>query len=68
MLDWSAAKKKIGWQPLLTLDAGLKMTVDWYQEFYRKASSDQLLSLTLRQIEVVTKSDLPLNIIKEKAS
>jgi len=32
-LDWTKAKKILGWTPKFTLDAGLKETIDWYRRF-----------------------------------
>ncbi len=29
-IDYSKAKKELGWEPEIDLEAGLKMTVDWY--------------------------------------
>ncbi len=31
-IDYTKAKKELGWEPLITLDEGLKETVDWYKE------------------------------------
>ena len=31
-LDSAKAKERLGWQPHVDLDAGLKLTVDWYRE------------------------------------
>jgi CDP-glucose 4,6-dehydratase len=32
-LSASKARKMLGWQPLFTLDAGLRRTLDWYKSF-----------------------------------
>jgi CDP-glucose 4,6-dehydratase len=34
-LDATKAKTMLGWTPRFTLDAGLRATVDWYQEYFR---------------------------------
>ena len=31
-LDWTKALREIGWQPQISLDEGIKMTLDWYKE------------------------------------
>lgn len=31
-IDYSKAKTELGWEPLITLEEGLKMTVEWYKE------------------------------------
>jgi len=31
-IDYTKAKTELGWEPLITLDEGLKETVDWYKE------------------------------------
>jgi len=33
-LDFSRAKKELGWQPEYSFEEGLKETVKWFQEFY----------------------------------
>ena len=30
-IDWSATQQKLGWQPTVTLEEGLKQTITWYQ-------------------------------------
>ena len=32
-LDWTKAKKVLGWAPKYKLDAGLKETINWYRKF-----------------------------------
>jgi CDP-glucose 4,6-dehydratase len=34
-LDATKAKTMLGWAPAFTLDAGLRATVEWYQEYFR---------------------------------
>lgn len=46
-LDISKAQSRLGWRPLLTIDQGLKLTVDWYKAW---ANGRSALSLTLDQI------------------
>jgi nucleoside-diphosphate-sugar epimerase len=31
-LNWTKALREIGWQPQISLDEGIKMTLDWYKE------------------------------------
>lgn len=31
-IDWSETQAELGWQPTITLEEGLKQTVEWYQE------------------------------------
>ncbi len=31
-LDWTKALREIGWHPQISLDEGIKMTLDWYKE------------------------------------
>jgi dTDP-glucose 4,6-dehydratase len=31
-IDYSKAEKKLGWEPVITFDEGLKKTIDWYLE------------------------------------
>jgi CDP-glucose 4,6-dehydratase len=38
-LSAAKARKELGWLPLFDLDRGLKLTVDWYQEFFRNEQS-----------------------------
>ena len=35
-LDASKARAMLGWSPAFTLDAGLRATVDWYKEYFRR--------------------------------
>ncbi|HAT03876.1 MAG TPA: dTDP-glucose 4,6-dehydratase [Candidatus Magasanikbacteria bacterium] len=30
-IDYTKAKKELGWEPLIDLDEGLRMTIDWYK-------------------------------------
>jgi CDP-glucose 4,6-dehydratase len=47
-LDSSRARSRLGWRPLLTLDAALEATVDWYREL--SAGAD-MRAVTLGQID-----------------
>jgi CDP-glucose 4,6-dehydratase len=47
-LDSSRARQRLGWRPLLDLDAALETTVDWYREL--SAGAD-MRSVTVGQIE-----------------
>jgi CDP-glucose 4,6-dehydratase len=46
-LDSSQARERLGWTPLLGLEAGLKATVDWYR---RWREGEDLRAVTLGQI------------------
>ena len=35
-LSAAKAKKTLNWEPLFSLDKGLKLTVDWYREFFKQ--------------------------------
>ena len=34
-LSAAKARQQLGWQPLFTLDEGLRRTIDWYQAFLK---------------------------------
>lgn len=38
-LSAAKAKRVLGWQPLFTLDEGLRRTIDWYREFLTEDAS-----------------------------
>jgi nucleoside-diphosphate-sugar epimerase len=33
--DGSRARRALGWQPQVGLDEGLKLTVEWFRQYYR---------------------------------
>jgi CDP-glucose 4,6-dehydratase len=35
-LSAGKARRRLGWQPIFTLDAGLKRTISWYKEFFAR--------------------------------
>ena len=35
-VSWSKAKQVLGWSPGVTLEAGLKKTIDWYVSYHQK--------------------------------
>jgi len=35
-LSAAKARRVLGWEPLYTLEQGLKLTIDWYREFFRE--------------------------------
>jgi CDP-glucose 4,6-dehydratase len=37
-LSAAKARRVLGWSPLFTLEQGLDLTIQWYQEFFRQAS------------------------------
>jgi CDP-glucose 4,6-dehydratase len=47
-LDSSRARARLGWRPLLGLDAALEATVGWYRELHAGAD---MRAVTVRQIE-----------------
>jgi CDP-glucose 4,6-dehydratase len=47
-LDTNKAATELCWQPLLTLDSALTLTVDWYKAFYRHSD---MLELTRQQLK-----------------
>ncbi|MDD4969926.1 MAG: CDP-glucose 4,6-dehydratase [Paludibacter sp.] len=51
LLDISKAKNKLGWEPRLTLDETIKLTVDWYKRY----TSMPVLDLCLEQIRYYMK-------------
>ena len=51
-LNCIKAKKKLGWSSLLTSDQALKLTSDWYNNYYNKKKSK---NLTFKQIEFYEK-------------
>ncbi|WP_286239983.1 CDP-glucose 4,6-dehydratase [Neptuniibacter halophilus] len=48
VLDSSAAKLHLGWQPKLTLRESIRYTIDWYKAFF---SEKDLLQLSHQQID-----------------
>ncbi len=36
-LDWTKAKKKLGWEPEISFERGIKETFDWYKILYNKS-------------------------------
>ena len=48
MLDCAKAKKQLAWEPVLSFDETLQLTVDWYKKF--KNSSDKNYKFTEMQI------------------
>jgi CDP-glucose 4,6-dehydratase len=46
-LDCTKAHAQLGWRPLLSLDAALKLTVDWYRAY---ADGEDVAATTLNQI------------------
>jgi len=37
-LDAQKARARLGWKPKYTLEEGLKETIDWYTDFFRRHS------------------------------
>jgi nucleoside-diphosphate-sugar epimerase len=34
--DSSRARETLGWQPEVSLEEGLKRTIEWFREYYRE--------------------------------
>ncbi len=49
MLNINKAKNILGWEPALSFDKALKMTVDWYKHYY--LSDINMCEYTIKQIE-----------------
>jgi CDP-glucose 4,6-dehydratase len=49
-LNCAKAESRLGWRPLLNLDEGLRLTVDWYKALQR---GDDMRAVTIAQIEAV---------------
>ena len=47
-VDASKARVRLGWTPRLSLEEGLRWTVDWYRRF---GAGEDAAALTLDQIE-----------------
>ena len=52
-LNINKAKRELKWIPQLTLDESLKLTVDWYKDYYNKNSN--IIETTKNQIKYYTK-------------
>lgn len=50
MLDSGLAQRKLKWAPRMGFREMLKMTTEWYQRFYDKASSSEMSAFTEKQI------------------
>jgi CDP-glucose 4,6-dehydratase len=50
-LDSTLARAKLGWQPPLSLEQGLALTVDWFRAY---TAGEDVRAATLAQIETVT--------------
>lgn len=49
-LNWSKARRRLGWQPILDLREGVGLTVPWYRAAYSPESPSRLFELSLEQI------------------
>jgi len=53
-IDWTKINHELGWQPKVDLDAGLKLTIDWYlknQDWWRKIKSGEYQKYYKKQYE-----------------
>jgi CDP-glucose 4,6-dehydratase len=48
-LDSTAARNALGWRPPLRFDEALRLTADWYRDYYARPASAQ--ASTMRQID-----------------
>ena len=59
MLDWSRAKRALGWMPVYTYKESLKEIVEWYKEYKRQKDKDEdnidMYDTCDKQIDTYTK-------------
>jgi GDP-L-fucose synthase len=41
LIDISKIKEECNWKPKISLEEGLKLTIDWYKEFYKNTSPEK---------------------------
>ena len=66
-LDSSLARRKLGWQPKLSLKETLELTVSWYKSFFAPEDSTVLRNMMIDQINSVDATPcnmVPNNVIK----
>jgi CDP-glucose 4,6-dehydratase len=49
-LDWSKARTRLGWQPILRLCEGVELAVAWYRAAYSQEPASRLYDRALEQI------------------
>ncbi len=50
-LNCDRSFQRLGWKSILTFPETVTMTAQWYQQYYEKASAQQMLDLTKQQIQ-----------------
>jgi len=45
-LSAEKARRMLGWKPLFSLDQGLRLTIDWYKNFFQVAQDSPVLNLS----------------------
>jgi CDP-glucose 4,6-dehydratase len=52
-LDCTKAKNKLGWSPKTSLEAGLRLTVEWYKQYQRGTNLRQVTEEQIRQFSLL---------------
>ncbi len=60
-LDISLAQKELGWKPLLDFDGAMRLTVDWYRNYFEKKNVLTLQQIADYQALAVMQNRSPLN-------
>jgi CDP-glucose 4,6-dehydratase len=47
-LNINKAKRGLGWEPLLTFDQNIKLTIEWYKHYYNNSSD--ILDFSINQL------------------
>ncbi len=53
-LNCDKSRYELNWQGILTIDESLRMTVDWYKEFYSGRNNEEIYSICIEQIRSYT--------------
>jgi CDP-glucose 4,6-dehydratase len=53
MLDWSAARKYLGWSPIYAIDETVGEVVDWFREYDRQKKSPTEMNMYQKCIEQI---------------
>ena len=54
-LDSKKSKKRLNWQTHLTNQNAIRMTLEWFQNYYDQKERKNLLNFSFRQIKEITK-------------